>query len=87
MAIVGRWSPVKENRVSAMTAKTALTAAMIEIHGPRDGKFTAKFTAADGRALAISVPVEQATVLREIHESMPYGIAVHDLVAIEAEVE
>jgi hypothetical protein len=70
-----------------MTTKTALTAAMIEIHGPHDGKFTAQFTAADGRSLAIHVPVEQASVLRDIQESMPYGIAVHDLVAIEAEAE
>jgi hypothetical protein len=72
-----------------MTAKTktVLTAAMIEIQGPQDGNFTAKFTAADGRSLVICVPVEQASVLRDIQESMPYGIAVHDLVAIEAEAE
>jgi hypothetical protein len=68
-----------------MTDKTALTAAMIEIRGPLDGKFIARFTAADGRALAIHVPAEQASVLRDIQASMPYGIAVHDLVAIEAE--
>jgi hypothetical protein len=73
--------------VSAMTAKTAMTAAMIEIRGPHDGKFIAQFTAADGRSLEIHVPVEQASVLRDIQEGMPYGIAVHDLVAIEAEAE
>jgi len=70
-----------------MTTKTAVTAAMIEIRGPHDGKFIAQFTAADGRSLAIQVPVEQASVLRDIQESMPYGIAVHDLVAIPAGAE
>jgi len=70
-----------------MITKTALTAAMIEIHGPKDGKFVAKFIAADGRSLALSVPVEQASVLRDIQESMPYGIAVHDLVEVAAEAE
>jgi hypothetical protein len=70
-----------------MTTKTALTAAMIEIQGPQGGNFIAKFTAADGRSLTISVPVEQASVLRDIQESMPYGIAVHDLVEVAAELE
>jgi hypothetical protein len=70
-----------------MTTKTAVTAAMIEVRGPHDGKFIAQFTAADGRSLAIQVPVDQASVLRDIQESMPYGIAVHDLVAIEAEAQ
>jgi hypothetical protein len=59
--------------VSAMTAKTAMTAAMIEIRGPHDGKFIAQFTAADGRSLEIHVPVEQASVLRDIQEGMPYA--------------
>ena len=70
-----------------MIAQTAPTAAMIEIQGPQDGNFIVRFTAADGRSLAILVPAEQAFVLRDIQESMPYGIAVHDLVAIEADAE
>jgi hypothetical protein len=70
-----------------MSTETALTTAMIEIRGPRDGKFVIQFTAADGRSLAVFVPAEQASILRDIQESMPYGIAVHDLVAIDANVE
>jgi hypothetical protein len=54
-----------------MNTKTALISAMIEIRGPRDGEFTVKFTAADGRSLAIHVPVQQGSVLRDIQESMP----------------
>ena len=69
-------------KVTAMTTKTALTSAMIEILGPRDGKFTVQFTAADGRVLTMHVPAERASVLRDIQESMPYGIAVHDVVAV-----
>jgi hypothetical protein len=70
-----------------MIAQTAPTTAMIEIQGPQDGNFIVRFTAADGRSLAIVVPAEQASVLRDIQESMPYGVAVHDLVAIDAGVE
>ena len=70
-----------------MIAQTELTTAMIEIQGPQDGNFIVKFSAADGRSLAILVPADQATVLRDIQESMPYGIAVHDLIAVKAEAE
>jgi len=70
-----------------MTVKNALSTAMIEIQGPQDGNFIVQFTAADGRSLAILIAAEQASVLRDIQESMPYGIAVRDVVAVEAEVE
>ncbi len=80
------YSPVAK-MVTAMTTKTALTSAMIEIRGPRHGNFTIRFTAADGRSLAVDVPIQQASVLRDIQESMPYGIAVRDVVAVEAEGE
>jgi hypothetical protein len=70
-----------------MNTKTALISAMIEIRGPRDGEFTVKFTAADGRSLAIHVPVHEGSVLHDIQESMPYGIAVRDVVAVEVEAE
>jgi hypothetical protein len=35
--------------------------AMIQIHGPHEGKFIAQFLTADGRSLAILVPEEQVT--------------------------
>ncbi len=54
-------------------------AAMIQIHGPHDGKFVAQFMTADGRSLAIAIPAAQAEVLRDIQEHMPYGLAVHDV--------
>ena len=54
-------------------------AAMIQIHGPQDGKFIAQFLTADGRSLAIIVPEAQAEVLRDIQEFMPYGVAVRDI--------
>ena len=54
--------------------------AMIQIHGPHDGKFVAQFLTADGRSLAIFVPEAQAEVLRDLQASMPYGLAVRDLV-------
>jgi hypothetical protein len=73
--------------MTTKTEKTALTSAMIEIQGPQDGNFIVHFTAADGRSLAILVPADQASVLRDIQESMPYGVAVNDVVAVEAEVE
>lgn len=60
-------------------------AAMIQIHGPYDGKFVAQFLTADGRSLAIAIPEEQAEVLRDIQEHMPYGLAVHDIVEVVAE--
>jgi hypothetical protein len=53
--------------------------AMIQIHGPQEGKFIAQFLTADGRSLAILVPEEQAEVLRDLQESMPYGVAVRDI--------
>jgi hypothetical protein len=53
--------------------------AMIQIHGPQEGKFIAQFLTADGRSLARLVPEEQAGVLRDIQESMPYGVAVRDI--------
>jgi hypothetical protein len=53
--------------------------AMIQIHGPHDGKFVAQFLTADGRSLAIFVPEAQAEVLRDLQESMPYGVAVRQI--------
>jgi hypothetical protein len=56
--------------------------AMIQIHGPHEGKFIAQFLTADGRSLAILVPEEQADVLRDLQESMPYGVAVRDIAEV-----
>lgn len=57
-------------------------AAMIQIHGPHDGKFMAQFMTADGRSLMIAIPVAQADVLRDIQEHMPYGLMVRDVDAM-----
>jgi hypothetical protein len=57
-------------------------AAMIQIHGPHNGKFIARFLTADGRSLSIAIPESQAEVLRDIQEHMPYGLAVHDIDAL-----
>jgi len=54
-------------------------AAMIQIHGPHEGRFVAQFMTADGRSLAIAIPEAQAEVLRDIQEHMPYGLAVQDV--------
>jgi hypothetical protein len=59
--------------------------AMIQIHGPRDGKFIAQFVSADGRSLSILVPEVQAAVLRDIQELIPYGLAVRDVEEIAQE--
>jgi hypothetical protein len=64
-----------ENNGSAGDAMTA----MIHIHGPQDGNFIAQFLTKDGRSLAILVPEGNAAVLRELQESMPYGLAVRDI--------
>jgi hypothetical protein len=61
------------------TARVIDMTAMIQIHGPHDGKFVAQFLTADGRSLAIFVPEEQAEVLRDLQESMPYGVAVREI--------
>jgi len=53
--------------------------AMIHIHGPQDGNFLAQFLTRDGRSLTILVPEANAAVLRELQESMPYGLAVRDI--------
>ena len=54
-------------------------AAMIQIHGPHDGKFMAQFMTADGRSLMIAIPESHAEVLRDIQEHMPYGLVVRDI--------
>ena len=59
--------------------------AMIQIHGPHNGKFIAQFLTADGRSLSILVSEGEADVLRDIQEHMPYGIAVRDVVEATAE--
>jgi hypothetical protein len=53
--------------------------AMIHIHGPQDGNFIAQFLTQDGRSLAILVPEANADVLRDLQDSMPYGLAVRDI--------
>jgi len=60
--------------------------AMIHIHGPRDGNFIAQFVTADGRSLAIIVPGENAAVLRDLQELIPYGLAVRDIDDANCEV-
>jgi hypothetical protein len=53
--------------------------AMIHIHGPQDGNFMAQFLTKDGRSLTILVPEGNAAVLRDLQESMPYGLAVPEI--------
>ena len=72
-AMAGRWSS------SEQATQVMDMAAMIQIHGPHDGKFVAQFVTADGRSLSIFVPEAQAEVLRDIQEHMPYGLAVRDV--------
>jgi hypothetical protein len=50
--------------------------AMIHIHGRPGGDFIVQFVAADGRSLAIAIDEKHGEVLRDLQESMPYGLAV-----------
>jgi hypothetical protein len=59
--------------------------AMIQIHGPCDGKFIVQFVTAAGRSLSILVPEAQAAVLRDFQELIPYGLAVRDVEEIAEE--
>jgi hypothetical protein len=53
---------------------------MINIHGPRGGKYLVEFRTDDGRTLGLFVPASHAEVLRELQEAMPYGLLVRDVV-------
>jgi hypothetical protein len=59
--------------------------AMITIDGPQDGHFIVRFSTRDGRSLSLGVPEAKAEVLRELQEHIPYGIAVRELVEVDAE--
>jgi len=49
------------------------------IYGPKsDGTYIVEFKTADGEALAISVPRNEAAVLKHFQERMPYGLFVPD---------
>jgi hypothetical protein len=61
--------------------------AMIHIHGPENGNFIAQFVTADGRSLAIIVPGENAAVLRDLQELIPYGVALRDIDAASCEAD
>jgi hypothetical protein len=52
----------------------------IMIYGPKtDGTYVIEFRTAAGEALAISVPRNEAAVLKHFQERMPYGLFVPDV--------
>jgi hypothetical protein len=53
---------------------------MINIHGPRGGKYLVEFRTDDGRALGLFVPTSHGEVLAELQEAIPYGLLVRDVV-------
>jgi hypothetical protein len=58
----------------AMTGKNR-----IMIYGPKDdGTYVVEFRTSDGDVLAISIPRNEAGVIRHFQEKMPYGLFVLD---------
>jgi len=53
---------------------------MINIHGPRAGKYLVEFRTDDGRTLGLFVPASHGEVLGVLQEAMPYGLLVRDVV-------
>jgi hypothetical protein len=52
----------------------------IMIFGPKtDGTYVVEFRTAAGEALAISIPRNEAGVIRHFQERMPYGLFVPDI--------
>jgi len=52
----------------------------IMIFGPKDdGTYVIEFRTAEGEALAISIPRNEAAVIRHFQERMPYGLFVPDV--------
>jgi hypothetical protein len=52
----------------------------IMIYGPKnDGTYIVEFRTAEGEALAISIPGNEAAVIRHFQERMPYGLFVPDV--------
>jgi len=52
----------------------------IMIYGPKtNGTYVVEFRAAEGEALAISVPAGETRVLKHFQERMPYGLFVPDV--------
>jgi hypothetical protein len=52
----------------------------IMIFGPKtDGTYVVEFRTAAGEALAISIPGNEAGVIRHFQERMPYGLFVPDI--------
>jgi hypothetical protein len=50
------------------------------IYGPKnDGTHIVEFRTAAGEALAISIPGNEAAVIRHFQECMPYGLFVPDV--------
>jgi hypothetical protein len=51
----------------------------IMIYGPKeDGTFVVEFKTSEGHVLAISIPRNEAGVIRHFQERMPYGLFVLD---------
>jgi len=51
----------------------------IMIYGPKeDGSYVVEFRTADGDVLAISIPKNEAAVIRYFQEGMPHGVFVSD---------
>ena len=52
----------------------------IMIYGPKDdGTYIVEFRTAAGEALAVSIPRNEASVIRHFQERMPYGLFVPDV--------
>jgi hypothetical protein len=52
----------------------------IMIYGPKnDGTYIVEFRTAQGEALAISIPGNEAAVIRHFQKRMPYGLFVPDV--------
>ena len=53
--------------------------AMINIIGPKEGKFLVAFQTEDGRSIGLVVAEAHGDVLRDIQEKIPYGLVVPDV--------
>jgi hypothetical protein len=57
----------------------------IMIYGPKeDGTYGVEFKTAAGEAMAISIPRNEAAVIRHFQERMPYGLCVPEVGAAAA---
>jgi hypothetical protein len=61
-------------------ALRAYPSSRVMIFGPKsDGTYVIEFRTATGESLAISIPGNEAAVIRHFQERMPYGLFVPDV--------